>query len=73
MLFGRYYWAGLVRWLQTKGLGERKISPGDMDLMLLTDDRRSGASDSRSLCIATAHGPSRIARHYAGEDLDGEA
>lgn len=38
VLFGRYYWAGLVRWLQTKVLGERKISPGDMDLMLLTDD-----------------------------------
>ncbi|HJU75474.1 MAG TPA: TIGR00730 family Rossman fold protein [Gemmatimonadaceae bacterium] len=38
VLFGRYYWAGLVRWLQTKLVGERKISPGDMDLMLLTDD-----------------------------------
>ncbi|MGQ0643559.1 MAG: TIGR00730 family Rossman fold protein [Gemmatimonadaceae bacterium] len=38
VLFGRYYWAGLVRWLQTKVAGERKISPSDMDLMLLTDD-----------------------------------
>jgi uncharacterized protein (TIGR00730 family) len=38
VLFGRYYWAGLVRWLQTKVAGERKISPGDLDLMLLTDD-----------------------------------
>jgi uncharacterized protein (TIGR00730 family) len=38
ILFGRHYWAGLVRWLQTRVLGERKISPGDMDLMLLTDD-----------------------------------
>ncbi|MGQ0537302.1 MAG: TIGR00730 family Rossman fold protein [Gemmatimonadaceae bacterium] len=38
VLFGRYYWAGLVRWLQTKAVGEGKISPGDMDLMLLTDD-----------------------------------
>jgi len=38
VLFGRYYWAGLVRWLQTKVAGERKISPSDMDLMLMTDD-----------------------------------
>src|SRR3712207_5762261 len=38
VLFGRHYWAGLIRWLQTRVLGERKIAPGDMDLMLLTDD-----------------------------------
>jgi uncharacterized protein (TIGR00730 family) len=38
ILFGRHYWAGLVRWLQTRVLGEGKISPGDLDLMLLTDD-----------------------------------
>jgi uncharacterized protein (TIGR00730 family) len=38
ILFGRHYWAGLLRWLQTRVLLERKISPGDMDLLLLTDD-----------------------------------
>jgi uncharacterized protein (TIGR00730 family) len=38
VLFGRHYWAGLVRWLSARALGERKISPGDMDLVLLTDD-----------------------------------
>ena len=38
ILFGRHYWAGLIRWLQTRVQGEGKISPGDMDLMLLTDD-----------------------------------
>ena len=38
VLFGRHYWAGLVRWLNARALGERKISPGDMDLVLLTDD-----------------------------------
>src|SRR5919199_661306 len=38
ILFGRHYWAGLIRWLQSRVLGERKISPGDLDLMLLTDD-----------------------------------
>ena len=44
VLFGRHYWAGLVRWLQTRVLTERKISPGDMDLMLLTDDPAEAAA-----------------------------
>src|SRR5687767_13830333 len=43
ILFGRHYWAGLVRWLQTRVLGEGKISPGDIDLMLLTDDPAEAA------------------------------
>ncbi len=43
ILFGRHYWAGLVRWLQSRVLAERKISPGDMDLMLLTDDPAEAA------------------------------
>jgi uncharacterized protein (TIGR00730 family) len=38
ILFGRHYWAGLLRWLQSRVLAERKISPGDIDLMILTDD-----------------------------------
>ncbi len=38
IMFGRHYWAGLIRWLHSRVLGERKISPGDLDLILLTDD-----------------------------------
>jgi uncharacterized protein (TIGR00730 family) len=44
ILFGRRYWAGLVRWLQTRALLERKISPGDLELMLLTDDPAEAAA-----------------------------
>jgi uncharacterized protein (TIGR00730 family) len=43
ILFGRHYWAGLVRWLHARVQGERKIAPGDLDLMLLTDDPREAA------------------------------
>src|SRR5204863_140592 len=42
-LFGRYYWAGLIRWLQSRVLRERKIAAGDLDLMLLTDDPAQAA------------------------------
>jgi uncharacterized protein (TIGR00730 family) len=44
ILFGRHYWAGLLRWLQARVLAERKISPGDIDLMVLTDDPAEAAS-----------------------------
>jgi uncharacterized protein (TIGR00730 family) len=37
VLFGRYYWAGLVRWLQARALREGKIAATDMNLFLMTD------------------------------------
>ena len=43
ILFGRYYWAGLMRWLQARVLGEGKIAAGDMNLMLITDDPAEAA------------------------------
>jgi uncharacterized protein (TIGR00730 family) len=43
VLFGTHYWAGLVRWLNSRVLAERKISPGDMDLMVVTDDPAEAA------------------------------
>ncbi len=43
ILFGRHYWAGLLRWIQSRLLEEGKISPGDLDLILLTDDPREAA------------------------------
>lgn len=43
ILFGRYYWAGLLRWLQARVLSEGKISDGDLDLMLITDDPAEAA------------------------------
>ena len=43
ILFGSRYWAGLLRWLQSRVLGERKIARSDLDLMTLTDDPRQAA------------------------------
>ncbi len=44
ILMGRHYWAGLLRWLNTRVLAEKKISPGDLDLLLLTDDPEEAAT-----------------------------
>jgi uncharacterized protein (TIGR00730 family) len=38
VLFGRAYWQGLVQWIESKMLAERKINPQDLDLLTLTDD-----------------------------------
>ncbi len=43
ILFGRHYWAGLIRWMQSRMAGEGKISPGDLDLIMLTDDPAEAA------------------------------
>jgi uncharacterized protein (TIGR00730 family) len=43
ILFGRYYWAGLLRWLHARVLSEGKISDGDLDLMLVTDNPAEAA------------------------------
>ena len=57
VLFGTHYWAGLVRWLNSRVLAERKISPGDMDLMVVTDDPAEAArvvSDAYELQLRPA-------------------
>ena len=50
VLFGKHYWAGLLRWLESRVQGEKKISPGDLDLFLLTDDPEEAVE-----AIATAY------------------
>ena len=56
ILFGRHYWAGLLRWLRSRALVEKKISPGDLDLILVTDDPAEAAH-----AVLAAH----TARHKA--------
>lgn len=38
ILFGTDYWDGLATWLARRLAAEKKISPGDLDLLTLTDD-----------------------------------
>ena len=43
VLFGTHYWAGLVRWIRSRVLAEGKISAGDLDLLVMTDDPAEAA------------------------------
>ncbi|HLB78796.1 MAG TPA: TIGR00730 family Rossman fold protein, partial [Candidatus Dormibacteraeota bacterium] len=38
VLFGSTYWKGLLDWIRDPVLKEAKISPDDLDLMIVTDD-----------------------------------
>ena len=38
VLFGSEWWSGLVDWVRTRMLDEGKVSPGDVDLFVVTDD-----------------------------------
>jgi uncharacterized protein (TIGR00730 family) len=51
ILFGRHYWAGLLRWLRSRALVEKKISPGDLDLIIITDD----PAEATNAVIAAHH------------------
>jgi uncharacterized protein (TIGR00730 family) len=37
VLFGSEYWGGLLDWIKNKLAAEGKISPGDLDLIRVTD------------------------------------
>ncbi len=51
ILFGKAFWAGLVRWLRAPVASTGKISVGDLDLMVITDDPREAAQ-----AVLTARG-----------------
>jgi hypothetical protein len=53
------YWAGLVSWIRERLLAEGKISPGDLDLLTVTDD----PLEVRDRLLAAAH---RQARNSLG-------
>ncbi len=62
VLFGTHYWAGLFRWLQSRVQGEKKISPGDLDLMTLTDD----PAEALEVVVAAHDAQMKKARAIAG-------
>src|SRR5438309_8371021 len=43
IMFGSDYWAGLHQWIRDRVLAEGKISPEDLDLMVVTDDIQQSA------------------------------
>jgi uncharacterized protein (TIGR00730 family) len=59
VLFGSSYWKGLLRWLGEETLGQRLISPEDLDLLLVTDDPEEAAEMATSASPETEPTPQK--------------
>lgn len=42
LLFGRDYWSGLIEWMTSTMLAQGRVSPEDLDLLLVCDDPEEG-------------------------------
>ncbi|MDP1889416.1 MAG: TIGR00730 family Rossman fold protein [Gemmatimonadaceae bacterium] len=76
VLFGTHYWAGLVRWMQSRVLGEKKISQGDLNLLVITDDPKEAADVIAAAWKAQmeeAAGTARVALADQVEQVEKEA
>jgi uncharacterized protein (TIGR00730 family) len=51
ILVGTDYWCDLIEWMRARLVGEGKISPGDMDLITVTDE----PAEVRERLMAAAH------------------
>jgi uncharacterized protein (TIGR00730 family) len=58
ILVGTDYWCDLIEWMRERLLGEGKISPGDMDLLTVTDD----PAEVRERLMSAAHRQARASR-----------
>jgi uncharacterized protein (TIGR00730 family) len=70
ILFGLPYWKGLLRWLRSPVCREGKITPGDLDLLLLTEDPAEAVKavvSAHEAQVRTARERSRRAQLPPGE------
>ena len=61
VLVGSDYWSDLIEWIRNRLLGEGKISPGDMDLLTVTDD----PIEVRDRLMSAAHRQARASLRIA--------
>ena len=52
VLFGAAYWTGLLEWLRGATLERRMVSPGDLELIRVTDDPEEAAEVASSASIS---------------------
>jgi uncharacterized protein (TIGR00730 family) len=61
ILVGTDYWCDLLEWLRNRLLGEGKISPGDLDLVTVTDN----PIEVRDKLMSAGHRQARASRRSA--------
>ena len=71
VLVGRDYWGGMMEWIQETMMGEGKISPGDLDLLHITDDPAEVVAHVLDRYrMHNGHGPQR---RSSGDEAEGDA
>jgi uncharacterized protein (TIGR00730 family) len=61
VLVGSDYWCDLIEWIKRRVLAEGKISPGDLDLLTVTDD----PAEVRDRLMSAAHRQARASLRIA--------
>jgi uncharacterized protein (TIGR00730 family) len=51
ILVGTDYWSGLIEWIRTRMLEERRISPEDLDILQIIDEPEAVVRAVRKLVI----------------------
>jgi uncharacterized protein (TIGR00730 family) len=54
VLFGSWYWTGLLDWMRSTVLAHKKIAPADLELMTITDDPDEAAAIVIKACPPTS-------------------
>jgi uncharacterized protein (TIGR00730 family) len=54
VLFGSWYWKGLIDWMRGTVLAHKKISSADLELMTITDDPDEAAAIVIKACSPTS-------------------
>jgi uncharacterized protein (TIGR00730 family) len=54
VLFGSWYWTGLLDWMRSTVLAHKKIAPADLELMTITDDPDEAAAIVIKACSPTS-------------------
>ena len=54
VLFGSWYWKGLLDWMRSTVLAHKKIAPADLELMTITDDPDEAAAIVIKACAPTS-------------------
>ena len=69
ILMGTTYWSGLLEWLRTSMLADGYLSPGDLDLVHLTDSvEEVVAIISRAEAGRSEHAPAATGSEHVGAD-----
>lgn len=71
VLVGHSYWDGLVEWLRSSVAADGKISPTDLDLILVTDDPVEAVEHVKAVMAQAGQGADASVRPWRDDPVEG--